>query len=151
MKCLVGAWWLCLFVLEITLYSLLFALLLHYILLPSPLGEGLGVRPFSPCCNLTYYSPLPSERGWGEALYKTGATQIGRPILLVTLPNFVGAKPLGVYGPLFGKHIPFICLLLLQSFVTIASRAAQLFLDTDKLVVLSHTVGAAQRTSLNLA
>jgi len=43
----------------------LFALLLHYILLPSPLGEGLGVRPFSPCLSLTYYSPLPLERGWG--------------------------------------------------------------------------------------
>ena len=54
-KCLVGAWWLCLFVLEITLHSLLFALLLHYILLPSPLGEGSGVRPVE----------VGGEAGWG--------------------------------------------------------------------------------------
>ena len=123
---------------------------------------GMVVMLVCPCNSLTFFivclvvalhtTPLSPRRGvGGEALYKTGATHTGRPILLVTLPNLVGAKPLGIYGPLFGKHIPFICLLLLQSFVTIASRAAQLFLDTDKLVVLSHTVGAAQRTSLNLA
>lgn len=37
-----------------------------------------------------------------------------------------------------------------QFLVTISSVATELFFDADELVVLSHTVGAAQRTSLNL-
>ena len=39
---------------------------------------------------------------------------------------------------------------LLQFLVTIDSGIAELFLDADELVVLSHTVGAAHRTGLDL-
>ena len=40
---------------------------------------------------------------------------------------------------------------LLQLGVAILGASTQLLLDTDQLVVLSHTVGAAHATSLNLA
>ena len=40
---------------------------------------------------------------------------------------------------------------LLQLLVAIHGEVAQFFLDAEQLVVLGHTVGAAQRTGLDLA
>ena len=47
-------------------------------------------------------------------------------------------------------HINFISSLLFQLLVTVRCVIAQLLFDADKLVVLSHTVGTAHRTRLNL-
>lgn len=44
----------------------------------------------------------------------------------------------------------FISSLLFQLLITISCAIAQLLFDADKLVVLSHTVGTAHRTRLNL-
>ena len=41
-------------------------------------------------------------------------------------------------------------LILFQFFITVSSVLSQLLLDTDKLVVLCHTVGTAHRTCLDL-
>ena len=41
--------------------------------------------------------------------------------------------------------------LLLQFLISINREIAQLFQDTEELVVLGHAVGAAQRTGLDLA
>jgi hypothetical protein len=42
--------------------------LVYFILLPSPFGEGLGVRLFHSSLftlHFSLYSPRPLERGWG--------------------------------------------------------------------------------------
>lgn len=44
----------------------------------------------------------------------------------------------------------FISSLLFQLRITVSCAIAQLLFDADKLVVLSHTVGTAHRTCLNL-
>lgn len=91
-------------------------------------------------------------RGLEMRLNKTGATP-NRPPHLISYASKCSWRD--AVSASVASHLAGITfahgLLLLQPFVAIACRAAQLFLDTDKLVVLSHTVGTAQRTSLNLS
>ena len=48
-------------------------------------------------------------------------------------------------------HINFISSLLFQLLVTVRCVIAQLLFNADKLVLLSHTVGTAHRTRLDLS
>ena len=47
-------------------------------------------------------------------------------------------------------HFNFVYSFLFQFLITVSCIIAQLLFDADKLVVLSHTVGTAHRTRLNL-